>query len=624
MANRQPLILNAGNMQQLAVADTLVLGPINQQFSGLLRTTTPVGALVREWGDSIAATTGNIELGISYNVSVDPVTGIWAGRDVLDICWLERWSDVGGVKEFWSAPSAAAGVAPTWSVVYSLDTINALLTTNSLNLNGSTSLRNYQLQLTGTNTNNSASITGVLNTVTLTGGAATTQLIGNYTSPSFTPVVAGTTEYGNVTYTTHNNANAPTAMYGEYAGLNLGAAAIGGTIPSAVAFQAASMTINAATTTNITTYAAFDAGNVVQGAGQTITNVMAFRGQQNAGTNRWNLYLDGTAINYAAGQTLIGTNVPPTLTTTGTTTFPTTTTGDMLVVNGGVLSLTPESAGNYNFTGLGYSTNNSSAASIGLKAQTRGAAPTAANDVFGFIDGWGWSGTAYAYCASIDFVATSTFSGTNFQSAISFNTTPLNSTTPVSAGFLASTGLTLVGGTCSQGAYTSTYTDGAVLDYATGNGRLSVGSADTITLYTGGIATTQLAQFSTTGVAVPAVRMATGAGAGTLLASATAPTISTGFGTAPSIVSNNGSLTFRVNIGSGGAASSGIIGMPAAANGWNAIIQVFNPTNVNLLQQTVVTSSTTSTITIANYTTSTGVITAWPSGTILIIMAAAY
>jgi hypothetical protein len=40
----------------------------------------------------------------------------------------------------------------------------------------------------------------------------------------------------------------------------------------------------------------------------------------------------------------------------------------------------------------------------------------------------------------------------------------------------------------STSNYTGSYTDGIVVDYLTGNGRISVGGSDNLTLYTGGVA----------------------------------------------------------------------------------------------------------------------------------------
>ena len=110
----------------------------------------------------------------------------------------------------------------------------------------------------------------------------------------------------------------------------------------------------------------------------------------------------------------------------------------------------------------------------------------------------------------------------------------------------------------------------------------------------------------------------------TLLFSSTAPTLGTGWGTSPSIIAS-GSPTFRINVGTGTTASSGVINMPAAANGWNAIIQVFKPAGTSSpLQTTYVSGSTTTSISVYNLSNSNGSSVAWPAGTVLIILAEAY
>lgn len=102
--------------------------PLKDGATGLIRTLTPAGgARVRELGDiPNAATVGGIEYGFCYNCNIDLVTGVWAGRDVADICWLEKWTDVGGVKELWYAPTAAAGAAPAWALAGKIDLVNGI------------------------------------------------------------------------------------------------------------------------------------------------------------------------------------------------------------------------------------------------------------------------------------------------------------------------------------------------------------------------------------------------------------------------------------------------------------------------------------------------------------------
>jgi hypothetical protein len=94
--------------------------------------------------------------------------------------------------------------------------------------------------------------------------------------------------------------------------------------------------------------------------------------------------------------------------------------------------------------------------------------------------------------------------------------------------------------------------------------------------------------------------------------SAGVPTISSGFGTSPSILSNNGSGTFRVNVGTGGVATSGVVGMPTAAAGWNC--QVIDMTNNTVTRET---ASTTTTVTVT-------AAAAWAASDTLIFNCAAY
>ena len=107
-----------------------------------------------------------------------------------------------------------------------------------------------------------------------------------------------------------------------------------------------------------------------------------------------------------------------------------------------------------------------------------------------------------------------------------------------------------------------------------------------------------------------------------LVISAAAPTISSGFGTNPSVVHNNGTAVFTVNVGRGGTASSGVIGLPTAANGWAVHCDdvTTQSTSVFITKQTA--SSTTS-ATITQYSDE-AVPTAWTANDILVCQAAAY
>lgn len=98
---------------------------------------------------------------------------------------------------------------------------------------------------------------------------------------------------------------------------------------------------------------------------------------------------------------------------------------------------------------------------------------------------------------------------------------------------------------------------------------------------------------------------------------ATAPTISSGFGTTPSIAANNGTAAFTVNVGGGGAATSGVIGMPAATTGWICSVNNLTAAAAHVAYNTRQTASTTTSVTVENQTTSTGAAVAWAANNIL-------
>jgi hypothetical protein len=107
-----------------------------------------------------------------------------------------------------------------------------------------------------------------------------------------------------------------------------------------------------------------------------------------------------------------------------------------------------------------------------------------------------------------------------------------------------------------------------------------------------------------------------------MLLSPTAPTISSGFGSSPSVTGSNGTAAFRINVGTGGTASSGVIGLPAAANGWNCYPTDITTTSTNVFM-TKQTASTTTTATLGNFNTS-AVATAWAASDILAVSCFAF
>ena len=98
------------------------------------------------------------------------------------------------------------------------------------------------------------------------------------------------------------------------------------------------------------------------------------------------------------------------------------------------------------------------------------------------------------------------------------------------------------------------------------------------------------------------------------------PTISSGFGTTPAITANNTSA-FKIVIGTGGTASSGVITLPAATNGW---IADANDVTNNALFVTSQSAETTTSVTLTNYSRTTGAVTPWTAGDEIHVRCAPY
>lgn len=96
----------------------------------------------------------------------------------------------------------------------------------------------------------------------------------------------------------------------------------------------------------------------------------------------------------------------------------------------------------------------------------------------------------------------------------------------------------------------------------------------------------------------------TGAAVPNPFMSATAPTISSGFCTSPSIPANNGTAAFTINVGSACAGSTGTLTMPAATTGWICDFHDVTTPASNVVEQT---GGSTTTVTLTNYVRTTGV-----------------
>lgn len=103
-------------------------------------------------------------------------------------------------------------------------------------------------------------------------------------------------------------------------------------------------------------------------------------------------------------------------------------------------------------------------------------------------------------------------------------------------------------------------------------------------------------------------------GLSTVFATNTAPIIGT-CGSSPSVVSSNGTVTFNVNVGTGGVATTCAVTLPAALTGWNCLVNDQTTTSASVFLQKQTANSTTS-VTFTNFNTS-AVATAFAASDIL-------
>jgi hypothetical protein len=157
--------------------------------------------------------------------------------------------------------------------------------------------------------------------------------------------------------------------------------------------------------------------------------------------------------------------------------------------------------------------------------------------------------------------STGTAWGTSYSTSgsgtvVALTTSP-SFTTP-SLGAATATSIVASNGLYSTGSYGGSYTDGIVIDYATGNARFSAGTGDGFTWYNGGVATTSLMALSSAGV----LSGATWQGA----------TVAVGYGgtgvaTLSGLAYGNGTSAFTAATG---AQVVSVIGTTAVTNATNA------------------------------------------------------
>lgn len=152
-------------------------------------------------------------------------------------------------------------------------------------------------------------------------------------------------------------------------------------------------------------------------------------------------------------------------------------------------------------------------------------------------------------------------------------------------------------------------------DGLVGSPGISFASETTSGLYRAGTNNIALSVNSTATVSFGAGTMSLPAGggsfqlAGVKMIILTVPTISSGFGTSPSILTSttggNYTATFRVNVGTGGAATSGVVGLPTASNGWNCLVQDMT---TNVATRQTANNATTVTVTAASAWTASDIL----------------
>ena len=104
-----------------------------------------------------------------------------------------------------------------------------------------------------------------------------------------------------------------------------------------------------------------------------------------------------------------------------------------------------------------------------------------------------------------------------------------------------------------------------------------------------------------------------------LVASTTLPTISSGFGTGPTVTASN-TFCFKIVVGTGGAAN-GTISLPTATNGWLAFAADVTSGSSLFLQ---LTGSTATSVTFTSYSVTTGAAANMSAGDVILVNAMAY
>lgn len=222
------------------------------------------------------------------------------------------------------------------------------------------------------------------------------------------------------------------------------------------------------------------------------------------------------------------------------------------------------------------------------RADTTAASPSAvqSGEVLMNFGATGFGATVYSTSNRLQIVgkATEAWSDTAQGTSIQFNTTPNGTAAAALSLIIQNSGGVGVGTATDPGI-------GAIL------ANTSVKATTTVTAVTGYLINTKVAW------------------------SATAPTVSSGFCTSPSISNNNGTAAFTITIGSACAASTGVLTMPTASVGWACH---FNDVTTPASNTPYQTASTTGSVSVTNYARTTGLASNWTASEVITAECTAY
>jgi len=187
--------------------------------------------------------------------------------------------------------------------------------------------------------------------------------------------------------------------------------------------------------------------------------------------------------------------------------------------------------------------------------------------------------------------------------------------TDVSGSTNIAIGLNAMNGASFNGTSNISIGQGTTSKITTGSNNVVIGPSVATTTMAGGSSSNILIGTSSA-VDTPAAATSNYLNIGTgLIGALTAPTISSGFGTSPTVPKGTSSFAFQVNVGTGGTANSGVVAFPVAApNGYSCTV-TDTTTPASFIVASLPTSATTATWN--NYSRTTGLLTAWTASDIL-------